>query len=895
MPIRPIRLPLLSLSLGALGIATSLASAGATSFVNWESPHVSPIALTPSGSTLLAVNTADNRLEIFALSGGTPVHVKSVPVGLDPVSVRVRSESEAWVVNHISDSISIVDLPSGRVTRTITVGDEPADVVFAGNPTRAFVTLSQLNRVLVLDPANPAAPGTNVAIQGEDPRSLAVSPDGTRVYAAIFESGNHSTLLSRNQVSGPGGPYGGQNPPPNNGNVFDPPIAIGLAQPPVVTHIVRKQTDGTWRDGNNRNWTSFVTWDLHDHDVAIIDANSLGVTYSNGLMTTVAAVTVAPDGTVTAVGTEAKNEIRFEENLNGIFIRSHVASFAAATPNAPSIDDLNPHLDYSTPSVSMVDRDQSIGDPRGIIWHPNGSAAYITGMGSNNVVVMNAAGNRVGVIDVGEGPTGVAITTDGARLYVLDRFEGAISVIDTAASAEIDRVAFFDPTPQPIKIGRPFLFDSHITSGLGQASCASCHVDGRTDHLAWDLGSPQGTMLPFDQECNGPPPGNCTPWHPMKGPMVTQTLQGIIGNEPLHWRGEKPGIEDFNVAYTHLQGADSELTSVEMQRLKDYVATIAFPPNPNRNIDNTLKNTLPVFNGNGNPINGRNIYLNVPTLGGAACVVCHSLPTGSNLEVAGPVGPEPQNRKVSPLRNMHEKAGANRNSQQANRGFGFNHDGEHFTITELLNVGFQFQPGPPGQQQRRDVEAFMLSFATDTHAGVGAQTTAANGGGVGDNVALIDQMTALATSNQVSLIVKGRIGALDRGFAFVNGVFQGDRAADIRTPAQLLAASAPGNELTYTLVPFGLQIRLGIDRDEDSYYDRDEIDAGSDPADPKSIPTADCIGDVAPLGGDGFVNGADLSVLLGLWGGPGPADLDGSGTIDASDLAIMLGHWGACP
>ena len=32
-----------------------------SAFVNWETPHVSPITLTPSGNTLLAVNTPDVR------------------------------------------------------------------------------------------------------------------------------------------------------------------------------------------------------------------------------------------------------------------------------------------------------------------------------------------------------------------------------------------------------------------------------------------------------------------------------------------------------------------------------------------------------------------------------------------------------------------------------------------------------------------------------------------------------------------------------------------------------------------------------------------------------------------------------------------------------------------
>ncbi|MFM7133355.1 MAG: hypothetical protein ACKO0W_03460, partial [Planctomycetota bacterium] len=46
------------------------------------------------------------------------------------------------------------------------------------------------------------------------------------------------------------------------------------------------------------------------------------------------------------------------------------------------------------------------------------------------------------------------------------------------------------------------------------------------------------------------------------------------------------------------------------------------------------------------------------------------------------------------------------------------------------------------------------------------------------------------------------------------------------------------------------------------------------------------------LNGDGVVNAADLSILLGAWGTSGPGDLDGDGVVSASDLAILLASWG---
>src|SRR5689334_2896700 len=105
-------------------------------FTLFESGQVRPLALSPSGKLLLAVNTPDNRLEVFHVGSSGLSHRASVPVGLEPVSVAALSDDEVWVVNHLSDSVSVVRLSqdghSGTVVRTLLVGDEPRDIVFAG-------------------------------------------------------------------------------------------------------------------------------------------------------------------------------------------------------------------------------------------------------------------------------------------------------------------------------------------------------------------------------------------------------------------------------------------------------------------------------------------------------------------------------------------------------------------------------------------------------------------------------------------------------------------------------------------------------------------------------------------------------------------------------------------
>ena len=78
-------LAVLLLLLGAGGVQA------APSFVEFESGQVRPLALSPDASHLFAVNTPDNRLEIFDVSGGGLGTHTSVPVGLEPVAVAART------------------------------------------------------------------------------------------------------------------------------------------------------------------------------------------------------------------------------------------------------------------------------------------------------------------------------------------------------------------------------------------------------------------------------------------------------------------------------------------------------------------------------------------------------------------------------------------------------------------------------------------------------------------------------------------------------------------------------------------------------------------------------------------------------------------------------------
>ncbi len=800
----------------------------AREFVHWETPHVSPLALTPGGTRLLAVNTPDNRLEVFNVTSGAPVPVASIAVGLDPVSVRAPSDAEAWVVNHVSDSVSVVDLAAGCVIRTLQTADEPTDVVFTRG--RAFVTCSQANEVWVFDLSDLDAEPRVIPIVGEDPRALAVSADGARVFAAVFESGNNTTVIGQERVSHPNSPYAGRNPPPNAPDGFRPPLRNALPLPPRTALILRRdERTARWVDDNGVTWNdAFAPWRLADHDVAVIDAADLSVTYIRGLMNLNLHLTVRADGQVVVVGTDAINHVRFEPNLTGRFVQSVVALVDPARPEDARVLDLNPHLADANaaglPRVAQALRDQSIADPRGVVWRSDNSVGYVAGMGSDNVAILAADGRRLGQFEVGAGPTGLALDESRDRLYVLNKFDATIMAIDTQTGREAGRAAMYDPTPAVIRAGRPLLYDARRTSGLGVTACASCHVDARMDQLAWDLGDPGGEMKPFDQECRqvrGVIGGSCEDFHPLKGPMVTQTLQGIIGNEPFHWRADRDDLDEFNPAFVSLLGGDEERSAQEMRDFTDFLATIRFPPNPFRNADDTLKPWLV----DGNPVVGE-IHFRAFNHDQSImnCVECHNLPDGTNRALTPRRSLDGiQSLKVPQLRNFHEKRGF-RKEGLATLGFGYAHDGRFEDLVEFLHFRvFAFPPGEDGDQQRRDIQAFLMSFSQDTHPAVGMQVTLDRPPGAADEAGRrLALMRSLADQRKVGLVARGRVQGQVRGYAYrVGGRWQADRAGEMVTWDALLNRSAPGSELTLTVVPLGSETRIGIDRDLDGVFDGD--------------------------------------------------------------------------
>ena len=891
-------------------------------FWEFESGQVRPLALSSDRNTLYAVNTPRNMLEILTVGAVGLTLRASVPVGLEPVAVAVRpNTNEVWVVNHLSDSVSIVDAGSNppRVVRTLLVGDEPRDIVFSGlSLNKAFVTTAHRGQNTGMDPQLTTAgvgradvwvfdatnlgtslggtPVTVLKLFGDTPRALATTPDGKIVYAAVFHSGNQTTSVNEGVVCDGGATagsctvqgttYPGGLPAPNSDTAGEKGPETGL---------IVKFNGSHWVDRLGRNWDNAVRFTLPDFDVFSIDAQAI-VPAQLGTFAHVGTVlfnmAVNPVSRKLYVSnTEAVNDVRFEgPGGGGSTVQGHLAESRVTVLSGSTITPirLNPHINYAIRPAPAGTADKSLATPTDIAVSSNGATVYVAAFGSSKVGVFAASALEAGTFTPGPGtqipvsgggPSGLALDEGRNRLYVATRFDDAISVVDLATKTELQHLALRNPEPTSIVAGRPFLYDALHFSSNGEASCSSCHIFGDFDSLAWDLGNPDDVLktnpIPINlQEFANIGFGGLigtktaeTNFHPMKGPMTTQSLRGLANHGAEHWRGDRAvgvcgtdpfdariSFENFAVAFQGLVGNATQLSCGQMSTFADFQLSVVYPPNPIRNLNNSLTSDQNA---------GRDFFLgNVGLVrphrsdglafndgigsnpDGFPCEGCHELDapegefgTSKNTSFEN----EPQVVKIAHLRNLYQKVGmfgmpavdeiltGDNGAKGAQvRGFGFLHDGSVDTVFRFLRADvfsgmFPFSgTGFSSDTQRRQVEQFVLAFDSTLAPIVGQQITltSTNGATVGSRISLLITRARTAWvlqgdpgAHECDLVVKGNVAGVQRSWLLnaSSGTFTPDNGGAALTDSQLRAvANTAGQELTYTCVPPGSGSRIAF-------------------------------------------------------------------------------------
>jgi DNA-binding beta-propeller fold protein YncE/mono/diheme cytochrome c family protein len=918
--------------------AQPVCAASPPDFIAFESGQVRPLAMSPDRSTLFAVNTPNGTLEVFKIAIGKLEHVAQIPVGMEPVAVAARTDSEVWVVNHVSDSISIVSLiGTPHVIRTLLVGDEPRDIVFAGTPghARAFITTAHRGQqrtdpsianvpgagdpqltipgvpradVWVFDPDHLGITmgGTPVRILSfftDTPRALAVSPDSRTVYVAGFQTGNQTTVVSHDRICdgfNPAQPCvlpdGSLSPGGNLGPATD---TSGESAPKVSEIVQFNNATGHWQDELNRIWDGSVRFSLPDSDVFAVDAETLTQTAAFAHVgTTLFNMAANPaNGHLYVSNANSQNQVRFEDpkRTAGHSVTGHLAEMDITVISGSTVMPihLNKHINYvllpGDPGFDPTQQRHSLATPLGIALSDDGRTLYVAAFGSSKIGVFDTASLEnnsfdptiasARYIDVsGGGPSGIILDASRNQLYVLTRFDDAVKVVNLGSSHEVAAAPMYNPEPASVINGRPMLYDARLFGSNGEAACASCHTFGDKDELAWDLGDPGATAtsnpIPILLSPSAAvPAGLTTPingtgqvnvFHPMKGPMTTQTLRGLTNSGAMHWRGDRSNgffginatnenlsFNNFIVAFQSLLGTTTQPTPTQMQAFTDFALQVQLLPNPVRNLDNSLTPAQQAgssFFAGSRPADG----VLAPQLGlvlgksAFTCNGCHELdPAEGQFGTSTNASFErlPQIFKIPHLRNVYTKVGMfgmpavaflgeldSGNLGPQIRGFGFTNDGSVDTLFDFFHA-VVFNPKPNSgfpqtnpDATRRDVEQYLLAFDSDLAPIVGQQITLGQGNAAiaGDRLSLLEQragtpLTSLVLGGNVtecdlvaSTVVNGRV----EGFLFAPsaGGFVAADGTPVSDSALRAIAMRPGHEVTFTCVPPGSGSRVAFRR-----------------------------------------------------------------------------------
>ncbi|MDH4028741.1 MAG: hypothetical protein OEU95_07920, partial [Nitrospirota bacterium] len=100
----------------------------------------------------------------------------------------------AYVVNHDSDNITVIDKAAMQVTGVISTGKGPGGVAFEHDLKRAYVTLSGDDSVEVIDIASGEVMNRIRLNAGDSPKSPVLTPDGKVLLTANQGSGTVSII-----------------------------------------------------------------------------------------------------------------------------------------------------------------------------------------------------------------------------------------------------------------------------------------------------------------------------------------------------------------------------------------------------------------------------------------------------------------------------------------------------------------------------------------------------------------------------------------------------------------------------------------------------------------------------------------------------------------------------
>ena len=252
----------------------------------------------------------------------------------------------------------------------------------------------------------------------------------------------------------------------------------------------------------------------------------------------------------------------------------------------PKVSVLNLETDshQSSEHISLPETDQPVGLPWDVALARDDTELWVVNAASNDLSVLNISNptspSRVAHIPVGDNPRGIVFSPDGSTAYVNNTLAGTVSVIDANTYTVTTVLTVTNIPLPPVLLHGKRLFHSSARPDLAQArwiSCNTCHIEGEHDGRTWLL------------QYTGEVPVGATP-------VITRnttSLLGMIETYPLRWSAEwdesadsefSIRFEQFGTGLIHdgemhpTLGTPNQGRSYDLDCLAAFIDGLAVPP-----------------------------------------------------------------------------------------------------------------------------------------------------------------------------------------------------------------------------------------------------------------------------------------------------------------------------
>jgi DNA-binding beta-propeller fold protein YncE len=461
------------------------------------------LALTPDGSKLYvtlpgregypdwriaSVDTASRQvLRWINLSvPGQPAGTRPVGIAVSPPNATISARPYAVVANQYANFASVIDTGTDAVLGQFETGFYGEDLVFNADGTRLYLTdrFKDQVRAFRIDPGPTFTqiaqiPTGNTDLDRSNPRDLAISTDGSTLYVAntlghtiaVIDIGRDANQLVRNmpvgglatdvKIAGRWGIVSGHS---TNSLLNEPETGHGL--PKIVDGVAIRNTGAPLGyTPVMSDATRATTFDDLGSELNVFDTQTNRFVF---------------------------RYVDFERDLSILAVPGQVTDLGDHAADQKIIRGSGPEQMFVKGNLLFVSQLHSDKvEVFRINQNPSSPAGILTRIGEQ--------------FTGGITPQGLAVSPDGATVYVANMQTEDVSFLGVSASGALTRQGFLsvgvtDKTPDPAKGGNGSgLFATHEEIGLrwlftqsysddGQKSCGHCHWQSRHDGGQWNVG-----------------------------------------------------------------------------------------------------------------------------------------------------------------------------------------------------------------------------------------------------------------------------------------------------------------------------------------------------------------------------------------------------------------------